>query len=519
MSSRVHPAHRDDLIGAQPVLHASTDFSSSPDLDDKKAANKSETSSLYDVKAAPPLADAGAVAPSAGQWFLETFNMRKKSKIRDLDAIATQESVYDGPLASLYRPIPKWENLAYFDPAFRWTYREERTVIRKVDLKLLAWIMFMFFALDIDRGNLANGTADNLLDDLGLTQADYNLDTKFELPIRMAFFYTINAFTSLVTAFLAVGLCKMRGVGGYAGWRWMFLIEGLFTLLVGIASFFMLPPGPSQTKAKWRPNGYFTDNEVKIIVNRVVRDDPGKATMHNRQVLSFKLLWRSLCDYDLWPMYLMSLVFNLPAVPLSNYFQLSMKRLGFSTVKANLLAVPSTVISILNLILISIFSEFVDSRTWVCSVEQWWFLPFFVALRVLKDPGPWVYFALATLVLGYPYVHSLQVAWCSRNAGSVRTRTVGASLYNMFIQASSIIGANIYQADDSPPFYPRGNSILLGIIAFNLVVTYPFTYFYYRWRNAQKEKVWSAMSTAEKAHYLATTKDEGNRKLDFRFAY
>lgn len=37
------------------------------------------------------------------------------------------------------------------------------------------------------------------------------------------------------------------------------------------------------------------------------------------------------------------------------------------------------------------------------------------------------------------------VAWCSTLSGSVRTRTVAASLYNMSVQVSSIIGANLYQ--------------------------------------------------------------------------
>jgi MFS family permease len=109
------------------------------------------------------------------------------------------------------------------------------------------------------------------------------------------------SLADIFSALLAYGLLHMRGVGGYAGWRWMFLIEGLITLVVGVLAFGLMPSSPTATRSWFRgKNGWFTKREEKIIVNRVVREDPSKGTMHNRQPITPKLLWQSLKDYDLW---------------------------------------------------------------------------------------------------------------------------------------------------------------------------------------------------------------------------
>lgn len=82
----------------------------------------------------------------------------------------------------------------------------------------------------------------------------------------------------------------------------MFLVEGLLTLIIGIAAFFLMPTSPGATKARWRPNGYLTDHQAKIITMRTLRDDPRKGEMHNRQALTMSFLWKSFKDYHLWPL-------------------------------------------------------------------------------------------------------------------------------------------------------------------------------------------------------------------------
>ncbi|KAG9218158.1 hypothetical protein CCMSSC00406_0008097 [Pleurotus cornucopiae] len=544
-----------------------------------------------DTAGSDDLVDAEPKPFKLSDWFF-----RRGEKI-DLDSIATRRSVYDDPaLAPHYLPKKEYENLHRFDPKVRWTVREERTLVRKIDWKVMLWAAISFSALNLDRGNLSQANTDNFLPDLGMTTDDYNTGntvfrlaflcaelpsqliskrlgpdvwipiqmvgwsivtlaqfwltgrssflvcrallgilqggfipdlilylsyfyTKTELPLRLAFFWMSSNVCTIAASFLAFGVLRLRGHEGKEGWRWLFLVEGCITLAVGIATFFKMPPSPTDTKKWYRPKGWFTEREEYIAVSRILRDDPTKGDMHNREGLTLKRLWQAMCDYDLWPLYIVGLLFGIPISPPGSYLTLSLRNIGFNTFQTNLLAIPSTVGNMISMLAITLISEVVNDRSFVAMGEDIWALPFLVAIYCLPDkPNQWIYFGLASGLLSYPYTHPIQVAWCSRNAGAVASRTVNASLYNMFVQASGIIAAQIYRKDDAPR-YRRGNTILITICVFNIVVLYPATKAYYMWRNRQRAKIWDAMTSEEKSTYLQTTKDIGNRRLDFRFAH
>ncbi|PKS07322.1 hypothetical protein jhhlp_005924 [Lomentospora prolificans] len=83
--------------------------------------------------------------------------------------------------------------------------------------------------------------------------------------------------------------------------------------------------------------------------------------------------------------------------------------------------------------------------------------------------------------------------------------------------SGNIIASNIYREDDKP-LYRRGNSILLGICCWNVLLFYLVKAFYI-WRNRTRERKWSALSKEEQEDYLLHTTDEGMKRLDFRFAH
>lgn len=56
---------------------------------------------------------------------------------------------------------------------------------------------------------------------------------RHECGLRMAIFFSAATAAGVFGGFLARGIMELRGEAGLAGWQWIFIIEGLLTVVVG----------------------------------------------------------------------------------------------------------------------------------------------------------------------------------------------------------------------------------------------------------------------------------------------
>ncbi|RGP69043.1 hypothetical protein FSPOR_4913 [Fusarium sporotrichioides] len=340
-----------------------------------------------------------------------------------------------------------------------------------------------------------------------------------ELPIRLAFFWTALSTSNILGSLLAAGILQMRGILGWGGWRWLFLLEAIGTFIIGLFSWVLMPPGPCQTKSWFRgKNGWFNEREEYIMVNRLLRDDPSKGDMNNREAVNLSKLWKAVKDWEQWPLYIIGLMVYIPPSPFSTYLSFILRQIGFSVFQANLLAIPSQFLFAVNLLIITWLSGRVKERSILSSISNIWIFPWVLALVVLPaDISPWVRYALITGLLSYPYCHAILVGWNAKNSNSVRTRAISAALYNMTVQSGNIAASNIFREDDQP-LYRRGNRVILGITCVNIVLFYLVKWFYI-WRNQVRDRRWNALTKEQQQDYLLNTKDEGQQRMDFRFVH
>ena len=288
---------------------------------------------------------------------------------------------------------------------------------------------------------------------------------KNETQTRIALFYTASALAGAFSGLLAFGIAKMDGVGNFEGWRWIFILEGLATVLAGIATFFCLIDSPASS-GKWLDADEIRFLELRQIAqngNRVSPEDENKP-----KGVDWKILRSVVCD---WQIYLQALIYWSNTVP-NNALKFTMPRIirnmGYTSSDAQLLTIGPYCAGAVSAYLSAIFA---DRFTWrmpfivgpqliVCCA----YAILFPLAADIQNNIPACFFAVVLACIGLYPINPGGNAWTVNNLAGQTKRAIGIAYMICLGNLGGIVGSYIFIESESPR-YPTGFGSSLGFAA------------------------------------------------------
>ncbi|KAF1971395.1 MFS nicotinic acid transporter-like protein Tna1 [Bimuria novae-zelandiae CBS 107.79] len=408
----------------------------------------------------------------------------------------------------------------------------DRKLLKKLDLRLIPWLSFLYLISFLDRTNIGNAKIDGLQEDLNLTNGQYNatlsiffvsysvfepltnillkkmrpsifiplimvlwgicmttmglvhnyeglMTTRWflgmaeaglfpgvnyylscwykrsEFGIRAAIFFSAAALAGSFGGLLAAGIAQMGGVAGKPGWAWIFILEGVATILVGIVSYWMVHDFPDEAT--------FLSTDDRNRVLRRLRADQQASASH--ESFKMKYFWQSVKDSKTWCYAVIYMGADGTLYAFSLFLPTIIRQLfpDKSSTVANLLSVPPYAAGAILTIVIGYIADRTRQRG-LCNIFVSLFgIVGFIMLIASSDPK--VNYAGTFLgAMGiYPCVANT-ISWASNNVEGVYKRGVSLGFIIGWGNLNGVVSSNIYRAKDAPRFFV-GHGVVLAYMA------------------------------------------------------
>lgn len=299
---------------------------------------------------------------------------------------------------------------------------------------------------------------------LGLTEAglfpgvNYYLSCWYkrsEFGVRAAIFFSAAAVSGSFGGLLAAAIEKMDGIGGLRGWAWIFILEGLLTIVAGIASFWLVYDFPDEAR--------FLSNEERARVVRRLRLDQQASAAAGREAFQTRYIWQALRDWKTWLAMAIYMGCDMPLYAFSLFLPTIAKNLGWNTsvVRAQLMSVPPYAAAATLTIFVGIIADRTGARGLCNIVVSSLGVAGFAML--LSTDNPAVQYAgtfLAALGI-YPCIANT-ISWVANNVEGVYKRGVVLGLVIGWGNLNGIVSSNVYFRE---PRYIEGHAVVMTYLA------------------------------------------------------
>ena len=328
---------------------------------------------------------------------------------------------------------------------------------------------------------------------------------------RFAFFYNSISLAGAFGGLAAYGIGHMEGLRGYAGWRWIFIIEGAVTAFLAIFFFFLLPDFPENSK-------WTTPEQRAYICKRLAADQGNNAVDRPIRLQDVKDMFS---DWKVWIAGLLYLGCATPGYAYAFFSPTIIKNYGYSAITTQLYGVAPW------------------AGAWVLGMSAAWIsdwmrhrFAFIVVGMCISIAGTATllstshhqvhiqYGMLFLFIMGIYMALPIAVCWFNMNLGGHHRRAIGGAWQIGIGQAGGIVAVYTFLAKDAPEYRP-GYSICMAFDAFTIVMA--VAYFWGVWReNKRRDRIMRSQN-GEGVTGPQSSQDErekaelGDRALEYRY--
>ncbi|KJZ76799.1 hypothetical protein HIM_03676 [Hirsutella minnesotensis 3608] len=298
--------------------------------------------------------------------------------------------------------------------------------------------------------------------------------TKRELALRVGYLFVSAGVAGGLGGLLAYGIGHLDGARGMHGWRWIFILEGLPSVLLGLLTYFLLPnDGPS---------AYFLSDAEKALMETRRRREYGST--RSSQDFSRKDMVKAFTDWKVWAFSLAQFGVDTMLYGFSTFLPTIINDLGtWSVAQVQLLTVPCYFLGAAVYMATAVLSDRVQMRGVFCVAFGTISVVGYAVL--LSASSPAVHYFACFLVAGGLYVIvGLPLAWLPNNSPRYGKRTTATGLQLTLGNASGILSAFIYPKSDAPR-YVRGHAVTLSMVALGVAI-YGAMWMWYRRENTRR---------------------------------
>ncbi|CAJ2506731.1 Uu.00g079170.m01.CDS01 [Anthostomella pinea] len=280
---------------------------------------------------------------------------------------------------------------------------------------------------------------------------------KSERGKRSAVIFAFSALASAFGGIFAFALTRIHTGTYFSTWRSLFIIEGIITILVSPAFFFLFPDTPT--------TAWFLTPEEKELMK--LRYELNPHWGHDEE-FSWKSVRAALTDPKFFAFWIFQFSVDISLYGFTTFLPAIIKGLGYTSINANLLTVPIYFWGLLTFGFTAYMSDKTANRGYWIGGPLLCLIVGYAMLISVENLGV-RYFACFITVMGIYPTTGMSIMWLSDNVAQhfKRATMVGGTL--TLGNTAGVAVGQIFTSADSPR-YIKGLSISMGLAAVALVM-------------------------------------------------